>query len=347
MWTPSDELSHHGIQGMKWGDRNGPPYPLRPGARSGAEKKAGTPIADKFEDFERKRKRKAAIKKAQKTRKEKAKHERDRQEALRKGSAEDVLKFRGELSNDEMSKAVSRIEWENKLESLDRKQKETGYHASEKLFGSSGFFGRAKDYTGNIAGTLQNINKIKKALKDGDTGDKKKKNDGDNKNGNSAKHSAIIEHTGIKGQRWGSRRFRGYDGKLTPLGKQRYQKGLYTNYGYDSGSPPDGVYAYNKEEDEVYESVGGIMVAIDHDRPDYEEKKAEARRAMEMQEELKRAMSHTAYLGWGIYGVVSDETYLAHYGVKGMHWGIRRYQPYPDGKSGKFIGRKNCIILAI
>lgn len=36
-----DYLEHHGIKGQKWGVRNGPPYPLKEGAHSASERKAG------------------------------------------------------------------------------------------------------------------------------------------------------------------------------------------------------------------------------------------------------------------------------------------------------------------
>lgn len=35
--------------------------------------------------------------------------------------------------------------------------------------------------------------------------------------------------------------------------------------------------------------------------------------------------------------VTTNELY--HHGILGMHWGIRRYQPYPKGKHGTFLGQ--------
>ena len=39
-------------------------------------------------------------------------------------------------------------------------------------------------------------------------------------------NNAELFHTGVKGMKWGVRRYQNKDGSLTPLGKKRYAKEL-------------------------------------------------------------------------------------------------------------------------
>ena len=50
-YIPKNELSHHGIKGQKWGDQNGPPYPLDYDEHSAAEKKKNPKsLLDNYQD---------------------------------------------------------------------------------------------------------------------------------------------------------------------------------------------------------------------------------------------------------------------------------------------------------
>lgn len=125
-------LYHHGILGQRWGRQNGPPYPLGEGDHSSAEKKQAkksvSTLRGYLKDRKIKKKRNAALQKARQVRaenKQKAEeakqHEAEKQKALSSGSAADVLKYQGELSNQELMNAINRLSYEKQLKDISQK----------------------------------------------------------------------------------------------------------------------------------------------------------------------------------------------------------------------------------
>lgn len=106
-------LAHHGILGQRWGIRRFQPYSTTGGRKSGKPGKEIGMAAKKTAAPSNK------PKEPEKTPEEKQREFEERKTfALKNGSAADILKYKGHLTNQEMTDAINRIRNENTLKEL-------------------------------------------------------------------------------------------------------------------------------------------------------------------------------------------------------------------------------------
>lgn len=116
-----NQLQHAGIKGMKWGKRlyQNPDGSLTPLGRA------------RYRKMQRNRRKN--LEKAREVKKTKAEAEKEeaakkkayddaKQKALKSGSAEDILKFKGDLTNQELQTAISRLNFEKSLSDVAASQ---------------------------------------------------------------------------------------------------------------------------------------------------------------------------------------------------------------------------------
>lgn len=81
-----------------------------------------------------------------------------------------------------------------------------------------------------------------------------------------------IAHHGIKGQKWGVRRYQNPDGTLTEYGKHRYKKETITKGSsvrritdakVKGSSNPIGMYTYGESSEDAYKSQAKNLPGID------------------------------------------------------------------------------------
>lgn len=134
-----ETLEHHGILGMRWGHRNGPPYPLSSDVSTGKKLKSGkSPSKHKARKIQKKRVK--TLKKARKAKAEKQKLEQEqkktKEEIIKTKDISAMLKDVDSFSNQELRDMFTRLDIEGELKKRVHEKEEAQKSSGRKFVDS-------------------------------------------------------------------------------------------------------------------------------------------------------------------------------------------------------------------